>query len=212
MKSIETVVNTELKQVSSWMKLNKLSLNSDKTQLIFFHSQRHVLNYDSISIKFNNKKLYPVDIIKYLGMYIDKYLSWDFHLMQLSKKLSRACGIISKLRYSAPIETCLQVYYAIFYSHLTYGCNIWGLTTEENLNKIEILQKKCIRIMTFSDFNSHTTPLFIDLKLLKIRDIIKFQQLKLVYIISKKVRRDKLSDKKLSETLFAEFKKMPFFS
>ena len=194
LKSIETVVNTELKQVSSWMKLNKLSLNSDKTQLIFFHSQRHILNYDSISIKFNNKKLYPVDNIKYLGMYIDKYLSWDFHIMQLSKKLSRACGIMSKLRYSAPIETRLQVYYAIFYSHLTYGCNIWGLTTEENLNKIELLQKKCIRIMTFSDFNSHTTPLFIDLKLLKIRDIIKFQQLKLVYEFCKDALPDDLQN------------------
>ena len=35
--------------------------------------------------------------------------------------------------------------------------------------------------MTFSEFNCHTTPLFINLKLLKIRDIIKIQQLKLVY-------------------------------
>ena len=63
----------------------------------------------------------------------------------------------------------------------SYGSNIWGLTTEENLNKIEVIQKKCLRIMTFSDFNSHTNPLFIDLKLLKVRDIIKLNQLKLVY-------------------------------
>jgi hypothetical protein len=74
-----------------------------------------------------------------------------------------------------------HVYDAIFYSHLIYGCNIWGLTTDENLNKIEVLQKKSIRIMTFSDFNSHTNPLFINLKLLKVRDIIKSQQLKLVF-------------------------------
>ena len=181
LKSIETVVNTELKQVSKWLRLNKLSLNADKTELIFFHSKRHTLNYDGISIKFNNKKLIPVDNIKYLGMYIDKYLSWNFHINQLSKKLSRANGILSKLRHNAPIETCLQVYYAIFYSHLIYGCNIWGLTTDENLKMIEVLQKKCLRIMTFSDYNSHTNPLFINLKLLKVRDIIKSQQLKLVY-------------------------------
>ena len=181
LKSIETIVNTELKLVSKWLRLNKLSLNSDKTKLIFFHSKRHTLNYDGISIKFNGKKLFPVDNIKYLGMYIDKYLSWNFHIQQLSQKLSRANGILSKLRHNAPIRTCLQVYYAIFYSHLIYGCNIWGLTTEENLNKIEVLQKKCLRIMTFSDFNSHTNHLFIDLKLLKVRDIIKSQQLKLVY-------------------------------
>ena len=79
------------------------------------------------------------------------------------------------------LETCLQVYYAIFYSHLIYGCNIWGLTTEGNLNKIEVLQKKCLRIMTFSAFNSHTNQLFIVLKLVKVCDIIKSQQLKLVY-------------------------------
>ena len=179
--SIETVMNYELKLVSRWLRLNKLSLNSDKTELIFFHSKRHSLNYDSISIKFNKIKLVPVDHVKYLGMYIDKYLSWTFHIQQLSKKLSRANGILSKLRHYAPIETCLQVYYAIFYSHLTYGCNIWGLTTEENLRKVEILQKKCIRIITFSEFRSHTNPLFTNLKLLKVREIIKTQQLKLGY-------------------------------
>ena len=137
--------------------------------------------FSDISINFSGKRLIPVDHIKYLGMYIDKYLSWNVHINLLSKKLSRANGILSKLRHNAPIETCLLVYYAIFYSHLIYGCNIWGLTSDENLKKIEILQKKCLRILTFSDFNSHTNQLFIDLGLLKVRDIIESQQLKLVY-------------------------------
>ena len=35
--------------------------------------------------------------------------------------------------------------------------------------------------MTFSDFKCHTNPLFLQSKLLKVRDIIKQQQLKLVY-------------------------------
>ena len=35
--------------------------------------------------------------------------------------------------------------------------------------------------MTFSAFNSHTNQLFIDFKLVKVCDIIKSQQLKLVY-------------------------------
>ena len=77
-----------------------------------------------------------------LELIIDKYLSWNFHVQQLSKKLSRANGILSKLRHNASIETCLKVYYAIFYSYLTYGCNIWGITSEENLKMIEIIQKK----------------------------------------------------------------------
>ena len=116
LKTIETVVNTELKQVLTWLRLNKLSLNAGKTELIFFHSKKHSFEYDNISIKFNGQKLVPVDQIKYLGMYIDKYLSWNFH-----KKLSRADGILSKLRHNVPIEACLQVYYAIF----LFPSNLW---------------------------------------------------------------------------------------
>ena len=40
MKTIESVLNNELKFASKWMKLNKLSLNRDKTQLIIFHTER----------------------------------------------------------------------------------------------------------------------------------------------------------------------------
>ena len=99
----------EIKEVSKWLSLNKLSLNADKTDLIFFHSKQHALNYDSISIKFNGIKLFPIDNVKYLGMYIDKYLSWNFHIQQLSKKLSRANGILSKLCHIAPIiHACMS--------------------------------------------------------------------------------------------------------
>ena len=99
-----------------------------------------------------------VDYVKYLGLCIDKYLSWNSHVLQLNKKLSRANGILSKLHYYAPIETCLQVNYSLIYSHLIYGSNVWGLTSAENLcNWIpaEELFKN-----NFSDFRSHTNRLF----------------------------------------------------
>jgi hypothetical protein len=115
-------------------------------------------------------------------MYIDKYLNWNQHIRELSKKLSQANGILSKLRHNASINVCIQVYFALFYSKLIYGCNAWGLTNEENINKIQILQNKCIRIITFAPFNSHIpNQTFIDLKFLKVRDLIKFYQLRLIY-------------------------------
>ena len=180
LKTIETVMNTELKRVSTWLCLNRLSLNEGKTELIIFHSKRNIPQTE-FSIKLNGKKLTPVNSVKYLGLYIDKYLSWDTHIFFLSQKLSRANGILSKLRHNAPRNVCLNVYYALFYSHLIYGCNIWGITTDENLDKIVKLQNKCVRIITFSDYDSHANPLFIDLNFLKVHDVIKLQQLKLAY-------------------------------
>ena len=180
-KTIETIINTELKEIVKWLRLNKLSLNAAKTELIFFHSYKHPLNYDNISIKMNGIKLTPVDFIKYLGMYLDKFLDWNHHIEELKKKLSRANGILSKLRYNAPLDLCLQVYYAIFYSYLNIGCNVWSFTTEKNIEDIQKLQNKCVRIMTFAPFNSNTDQAFIDLSLLKVREVIKTNQLKVVY-------------------------------
>ena len=181
-KTIETVVNFELKSVVKWLRLNQLSLNASKTELIFFRSNKHPLNYNKISIKLNGLKLTPVDFIKYLGMYIDHHLNWNIHIDELCKKLSRANGIISKLRYNAPVDICKRVYYAIFFSHLINGCNLWSLTPRnKDISRIERLQKKCVRIMTFAPFNAHTNPIFQELELIKVQDVIKSQQLKLVY-------------------------------
>ena len=193
-KTIETVINHELKKVTKWLRLNKLSLNAAKTEVIFFRSKRHSLNYDKLSIKMNGFKLTPVDYIKYLGMYIDKHLDWNQHIQELSKKLNRANGILSKLRYNTTLEICLQVYHAVFYSYLIYGCNVWGFTSEENLNAIQVLQNKCLRIITFAPYNSNVDQSFLDHKLLKVREVIKSHQLKVAYDFHDKSLPDDLMD------------------
>ena len=195
-KTIETIINTELKEVVKWLRLNKLSLNAAKTELIFFRSCRHLLDYGNISIKMSGLKITPVEYIKYLGMYLDRFLDWNHHVKELSKKLSRANGILSKLRYNVSLETCIQVYYAIFFSYLIIGCNVWGFTSEKNIKDIQILQNKCVRIMTFAPFNSNTDQSFIDLGLLKVREVIKVHQMKIVY---------DFYDKKLPEDLMTLF-------
>ena len=103
-------------------------------------------------MKMNGFKLTPVDYIKYLGMYIDKYSNWNVHLEELGKKLSKGNGVISKLRYNVPLNICIQVYYAIFYSYLNIGCNVWSFTSDENIDATQKLQNKCVRIMIFAIF------------------------------------------------------------
>ena len=51
MKTLETVLNADLKSVSDWLKANRLSLNIDKTKLLIFHSKRKKIDPSSISIK-----------------------------------------------------------------------------------------------------------------------------------------------------------------
>ena len=48
-------LNTELTKMHDWLKINKLSLNVQKTKLMIFHTtQRNMKIYDSLNIKMNN--------------------------------------------------------------------------------------------------------------------------------------------------------------
>ena len=142
---LEKGLNEDLISVTEWFKANRLSLNVSKSKLLIFRSKRKKVDLNQISIKLSENILEPVQSVKYLGMLINDNLSWDIHTNNLSKKLGRANGIISKLRYYAPMKTMLSVYYAIFHSQILYGCSSWALTTLKNSGKRNILQKKCLK-------------------------------------------------------------------
>ena len=85
-KTLQREINQDLHHLHEWLVANKISLNNDKTELIFFHKVRSVIPID-IKIKLNGKTLYPSHKIKYLGIYLDEILSGIPHCEELLKKL-----------------------------------------------------------------------------------------------------------------------------
>jgi hypothetical protein len=62
--------------------------------------------------------------------------------------------------------------YSMFHSHLLYCINITSITSQTNINKISLMQRKAIRTITNSPYNEHTRPLFVNLGILPIEKII----------------------------------------
>ena len=65
---------------------------NDKTKLLIFHTKKKCFHYSNISIKLNKVKLNPTDNVKYLGIFLDKNLYWDYQITQLSKS-GKWCSI-----------------------------------------------------------------------------------------------------------------------
>ena len=133
-------------------------------------------------IKLNGHLLTLTKSVTYLGIENHKTLSWNNQIEVLAKKLSRTNGILSKVRYYIPTETLTSIYYSLFWSYILHGSTIWCCTSQKNVMKIFILQKRCMRLINFSEFQEHTTPVFKNFKILKLQDIIKFNTLKLIYL------------------------------
>ena len=171
---LQYTMNYELQKVADWMRANKLTVNTMKTKSIIFHPKRKSINRGSY-FSFNN---YPIEneaYVKYLGITIDEKLTWKHHLLNVRIKLSKALGILYKIRNHCPPSTLRQLYFSLIYPHLQYGIMSWGCVSDYQLKPLQTLQNKILRCITHSKFDQHANTLYNRLNLLKIRDIFLLQ-------------------------------------
>ena len=173
LKSLSKRANIDLKLLTHWLNANKISLNRSKTELMIFKPKRKAINFD-IKIKINGHKLIPSKVVKYLGVFIDDELNWKHHINFVCSKLKRANGALSKLRHFSSEKTLLSLYMSLFHSHLSYGARIWGQRETSHSRRILTLQKQSLRIISFSDFQAPSAPLFLHFKILSFFDFVKF--------------------------------------
>ena len=182
-KIIEKTVNAEIKLVAQWLSANKLSLNVSKSSFIIFHPPQKKLQ--KVFIKINSEIIPEKNNTKYLGVVLDKHLSWTEHIHYLNTKLYKSIGMISKLRHYVSQTLLRTIYFAFFQSHIEYCINIWTCTTRTTLEPINISMKKAIRKMTFSKMDSHTKPLFKKLNSLDFQNTLELNLGKFMWDVTR---------------------------
>ena len=94
LKSLENIVNIELRNLHKWLTSNKLTLNTTKTNFVIFHPYQKVTYQPSLYM-FDNKKngnvtLESKNYTKYLGVLVDKKnLTWKYHSDAITGKISK---------------------------------------------------------------------------------------------------------------------------
>lgn len=180
-QELQTVVDSELQNVSEWMTCNSLTVNPTKsTALIITPYLRKPLPQIT-EFSLNKAKIQPSAVAKYLGVYIDDKLSFKSHISYIEKKISRSVGIISKLHKYLPCKTLLTMYYSLVHTHLLYALPIWASTYDTYLNSLKKLQNKALRIIMSKKIRDKITPLYYKLGILKLNDLYTFEIAKLMH-------------------------------
>ena len=95
------------------------------------------------SISIDGKIIPCVKSLSFLGVILDESLDWKTHIKNISLKVSRGVGIMSKLKYVVPNNVLKLLYNSMILPHLSY-CNIivWGNSYSSHLTKLKLLQKE----------------------------------------------------------------------
>ena len=117
-------------KIKMWCQENGLVLNESKTNFVIINKG---INEGNLSH------------IKYLGIFIDKKMSFKAQTEKICVSLNKVCYQLRQLRTKVDLKTMLLIYYSNFYSVMTYGIVIWGASSFAQ--NIFLVQKKAIRII-----------------------------------------------------------------
>ena len=91
-----------------------------------------------------------VDKASFVGVTIDKHLTWKDHIKDVNNCIRKKAGILFKLRNVVPKYIFVLLYKAFIQPNITYGLEVWGSTFPSYLNPILITQKMCVRSILHS--------------------------------------------------------------
>ena len=163
-------LNEELAKLNIWLNANKLTINIAKSHYMVFHRGKR--KSDLRSPVLNNVSLERAQCTKFLGIIIDDGLKWTNHISYIKNKIAKGFGIILRARKFFNKKTLLNLYHAFIFPYLIYCVEIWGNAANIYLDPLIKLQKKIIRVITFSQYLAHTNDLFVQLQILPFKKLV----------------------------------------
>ena len=158
--NIEVKLNDDLVRVNEWLIANKLTLNSSKTEFMLIGSRQRLSTFQTVpSLSISDKPIKQVNYAKSLGVYVDCNLSWNIHVDKLCKKIASGIGALKRIRPFVPNYTLLSIFKSSLQPHFDYCSVVWGNCSKTLSNKLQKLQNRATRILTFSSFDANADTL-----------------------------------------------------
>ena len=143
-----------------WLAANRLTLNMTKTEFLLIGSKQRLSNFTvNPTANINQFPIKRVSTVKSLGVHIDENLTWECHINELSKKIASGISAIKRIRYSVPYKTLLSIYNSLVQPHLDYCSSVWGSCSKSLSQKLQKLQNRAARVITFSNYDRNTDEL-----------------------------------------------------
>ena len=165
---------------------SRLKLNASKTE-IMTNLPSMELEINGTIIRTKEKK----ESATYLGVEINADLDWKDHVEKVRRKARNGLFALRKLGKIQGKKAKKMVYESLVKSHLTYGITAWGHSCQKGeLKKLQVIQKACVRTIAGAHRLGHTEPLFKQLGILKLEDLIKNTALGLVKSLQSRTNKN----------------------
>ena len=173
---VNNVLQNEAIAVNNWTKSNGMLINANKTKVMLAGSRHKLHNVDlsgeKIDVVINNVSISCVNFERILGVTIDEMISWNKHIDNMCTTLSQRIGLLRRLRKLIPFHLRKILYYGLIQSTIDYCCVVWGNTSTNNIDRVYKMQKRALRVLLNTGFDTPSDSLFEAADVLSVRQRI----------------------------------------
>lgn len=159
----------QLNETQIWLKKWRIRANESKSVQITFTMRRQTCP----PVTLNGQELKQADSVKYLGIHLDRRLTWRTHIWskrkQLNLKLAKLNWLIGR-KSRMSLGNKLLIYKSILKPIWTYGIPLWGTARNSNIEILQRYQSKVLRIITGSPWYIPNTTLHRDLAIPTVKE------------------------------------------
>lgn len=138
--------------VCDWFSANKLNLNLTKTENIIFTLRQA-----------NGIDINPSQV-KFLGVTLDSKLTFQSHVIKISKRISSAIYVLRNLIKTIELKVCLTAYHALVHSVCVYGLLAWGHSS--HASRVFGLQRRAVRVLAGIGYRGEVRQYFREFQIL----------------------------------------------
>ena len=144
-----------------------------KTDFIIFKNGKRKEKVPDLFM--GNTEIIQKDSVKYLRQTLDNKMTYNVHVANVKKKANIMIGILSNLigrRSCLSIHNILILYTATARPEISYASTIWSSTSETNINKLQCVQNKCLRMIGKAGPRARNSDLHKKYKIKTIKELI----------------------------------------
>ena len=172
--SIEELISQaqiEVNKVLEYLKANFLSLNESKCEFMICRpkDKRKVIKQ---KLQLNSTEIIEAESMTFLGTILNNNLDFKPQIRMVIKRMQNAIHALIRSKYTLSYKAKILIYNGIFKPILDYSALCWlDKLKQKDKDVITKLQKRAVRLIFKSRFNTHTAKLF------KISKIVPFEHI-----------------------------------
>jgi len=142
---LESYLNNLQRGVSEW----RIAINASKSSaIIFTRAGRRFIQPRPVT--HFGEPIQWIETTRYLGVTLDKRLTWSPHIDQVRKKTAQRMGMLSPIlnrKSDLSVRNGELLYKQLIRPMMDYACPAWS-AARTHVRRLQVLQSKCLRLAT----------------------------------------------------------------